>query len=75
MNIDNDLLDALKEIFVTRKECDDINATINAKLGNDNARFAKIEQKLGSIEWMIKAVLTSVIGLVVASIYKLIIGG
>lgn len=36
-------LERLKEIFVTRKECDGNTNTINGKLSNDFARISVIE--------------------------------
>jgi len=44
----NEELERLKEIFVTRRECDNTTESIN-KLANDNARLAVIEHQLKTI--------------------------
>ena len=45
-------IDRLKEIFVTRKECDDVTESLKSKLSNDSVRLAVIESKLGTITWL-----------------------
>ena len=64
-------IDRLKEIFVTRKECDEVTESLKIKLSNDSVRLAVIESKLGTITWL----LTAVGGGVIATLVKLFFGG
>lgn len=63
-------IERLKEIFVTRRECDTTNDEINRKLSNDNARLAVIETQLKTITW----ILTTVGAGVLATVIKLFFG-
>ena len=64
-------INRLKEIFVTRKECDEVTENLKSKLSNDSVRLAVIESKLGTITWL----LTAVGGGVIATLVKLFFGG
>lgn len=64
-------IDRLKEIFVTRKECDETTESLKGKLSNDRVQLAVIESKLGTITWL----LTAVGGGVIATLVKLFFGG
>ena len=72
--IDNADIDRLKEIFVTRQECDTVTDDINKKLANDSTELALIKQKLDTITWLAKttlaAVLVAIVGAVMALILK-----
>jgi len=68
--IDREDIDRLKEIFVTRQECDGSMEEVNRKLANDNTQLAVIETKLGQIMWLLGAIGTGVI----ATLIKLIFG-
>ena len=63
--IDKDDIDRLREIFVTRQECDSITDDLSHKLSNDATRLAVIEQQLKTITWIIKAVGGGVITMIV----------
>lgn len=71
MAIEQTDIDRLKEIFVTRKECDEVTENLKNKLSNDSVRLAVIESKLGTITWL----LTAVGGGVIATLVKLFFGG
>lgn len=71
--IDKEDIDRLKEIFVTRQECDIITDEINHKLANDNVKLALIEQKLDTISWVSKTTLAAVIVALVGVVLKLIL--
>ena len=71
MAIEQTDIDRLKEIFVTRKECDEVTENLKNKLSNDSVRLAVIESKLGTITWL----LTAVGGGVIATLVKLFLGG
>lgn len=64
-------INRLKEIFITRKECDEVTENLKSKLSNDSVRLAVIESKLGTITWL----LTAVGGGVIATLVKLFFGG
>jgi len=66
----NEELERLKEIFVTRRECDNTTESINNKLANDNARLAVIEHQLKTITWL----LTAIGGGVITTLIKLFLG-
>lgn len=69
--IDREDIDRLKEIFVTRQECDSITDDLGRKLSNDATKLAVIEQQLKTITW----ILTAVGGGVIAALIKLFFGG
>ena len=69
--IDHDDIDRLKEIFVTRKECDDVQEDIRSKLNNDGSKLAVIETKISMVLWVLAAVGTGVISIVL----KMFLGG
>lgn len=63
-------IERMKEIFVTRRECDTTTNEINNKLSNDSTRLAVIEHRLGTITWL----LMTVCGGVIATLIKLFMG-
>ena len=70
--IDNDDIARLKEIFITRQECDTNTTEINNKLAADNKELALIKQKLDTISWVSKTTLAVVIGSFVTALLRLI---
>lgn len=66
-------MERLKEIFVTRRECDTITDEINGKLASDNAKLAVIESQLKTIDWVSKTTLGGVIASIVGAIMMLIL--
>lgn len=69
--IDRNDIDRLKEIFVTRQECDNITDDLQKKLANDSTRLAVIEHQLKTITWL----LTAVGGGVITMMIKMFFGG
>ena len=69
--IDEKDIDRLKEIFVSRQECQEINEEIETKLSNDLVRLAVIENQLKVITWLLYAVAGGVIGMLI----KMLFGG
>ena len=69
--IDEKDIDRLKEIFVTRMECQEINDEIKTKLSSDLVRLAVIENQLKVITWLLYAVAGGVITMLI----KLLFGG
>ena len=70
MSLEKEDIDRLKEIFVTRQECDGAMEEVNKRLARDNTQLAVIETKLGQIMWLLGAIGTGVI----ATLIKLIFG-
>ena len=69
--IDTEDIERLKEIFVTRQDCQDINEEIKTKLSSDLVRLAVIENQLKVITWLLYAVAGGVITMLI----KLLFGG
>ena len=63
-------IDRLKEIFVTRQECQRQTDGFEAKLNKDLVRLAVIETKLSQITW----ILTAVGGGVITMLIKMFFG-
>ena len=69
--IDEKDLERMKEIFVTRKECQQTTGGIETKLSSDLVRLAVIENQLKIITWLLYAVAGGVITMLI----KLLFGG
>ena len=69
--IESQDLERLKEIFVTRQECQAQTDSFETKLNKDLVRLAVIETKLGQITWLLGAVAGGVITMLV----KMFFGG
>ena len=63
-------IDRLKEIFVTRQECQKTTDDFDSKLNKDLVRLAVIETKLSQITW----ILTAVGGGVITMLIKMFFG-
>ena len=71
MAIEDHDIDRLREIFVTRQECQKTNDEIERKLSSDLVRLAVIENQLKIITWLLYAVAGGVITMLI----KLLFGG
>ena len=71
MAIEDNEIERLKEIFVTRQECKNTNDEIEKKLSSDLVRLAVIENQLKVITWILYAVAGGVITMLV----KMLFGG
>lgn len=71
--IEKDDMDYLEQVFVTRKECDNITGDIKNKLADDNAELGKIGTKVDTIVWVSKTTLAAVIGAVIAAVMAMIL--
>ena len=69
--IDEKDLERMKEIFVTRNECQQTTDGIEKKLSSDLVRLAVIENQLKVITWLLYAVAGGVITMLI----KLLFGG
>lgn len=64
-------IDRLKEIFVTRQECQKQTDGFETKLNKDLVRLAVIETEMKQIKWLI----TAVAGGVITMLVKMFFGG
>lgn len=64
-------IERLREIFVTRQECDSQMNGVEEKIGAENVRLAVIEHQLKNITW----ILMTVGGGVITILLKLFLGG
>ncbi len=71
--VDKEDIERLKDIFVTRQECDNANDEINRKLNNDNTELALIKQQLSSVLWIGKTTLGTVLAGIVGAILALVL--
>ena len=69
--IDEKDIDRLKEIFVSRQDCQETNEEIKNKLSSDLVRLAVIENQLKVITWILYAVAGGIITMLV----KMLFGG
>ena len=58
-------IERLKEIFVTRQECQKQTEGFESKLNKDLVRLAVIESQLSQIKWIVTAVGGGVITMVI----------
>lgn len=71
MSLEREDIDRLKEIFVTRQECDSTMNGMEEKISAENVRLAVIEHQLKNITWL----LMTVGGGVITILLKLFLGG
>lgn len=67
--IDEKDIDRLKEIFITRVECQKTNGEIEEKLSGDSVRLAVIENQLKVITWLLYAVAGGVVTMLVKTLF------
>ena len=65
MPIEREDMERLKEIFVTRKECDHDMEIVNNRISTDSTRLAVIEHQLKNITWLIMTVGAGVITMLI----------
>lgn len=65
MAIEDHDIDRLKEIFVTRQECQKQTDSFEAKLNKDLVRLAVIETKLSQITWILSTVAAGVVTMLI----------
>ena len=71
MSLEKEDIERLKEIFVTRQECDDTMSGVGEKINKEDIRLAVIENRLGVISGLELAVCAGVISILI----KLFVGG
>lgn len=65
MPIDEKDIARLKEIFVTRQECQQQTDSFENKLNKDLVRLAVIETKLSQIAWILSTVAAGVVTMLI----------
>ena len=65
MPLEKEDIDRLKEIFITRKECEKQMGDVENKINNDSVRLAVIEHQLKTITWILTTVGAGVITMLV----------
>lgn len=73
--VDEKDIERLKEIFVTRQECDNTMDDVNKKLANDSTELALIKQQLAVIAWFSKTTFGVIVAAIIGAILKLILVG
>lgn len=72
--IEHEDIERLKEIFVTRQECNNQMDDVSSKLSSDNARLSVIESKVDDVrklEWFVIAgIITLILGAIGSFILK-----
>lgn len=71
MALEDSDIERLKEIFVTRQECQKSTDSFEAKLNKDLVRLAVIETEMKQIKWLTAAV----VGGVITMLIKMFFGG
>ena len=67
--LDENDIERLKEIFVPRQECQEINEEIKANITKDLVRLAVIENQLKLITWILYAVAGGVITMLIKLLF------
>lgn len=71
--IEHEDIERLKEIFVTRQECNNQMDDVSSKLSNDNARLAVIESKLDDLRKLDWTIIGGIITLIIAAVGGMIL--
>ena len=66
--IDEKDMERLREVFVTRKECQETTDAFTNKFSKDLVRLAVIESQLKTISWILYAVAGGVISILLKTI-------
>ena len=65
MALEDHDIDRLREIFVTRQECQAQTDSFESKLNKDLVRLAVIETKLSQITWILSTVAAGVVTMLI----------
>ena len=69
--IDQNDIERLEKIFVTREECNDSTNVIYGKLANGATRFAVIEERMNVNNWLTTGICAGIVALLI----KVFLGG
>mgnify|MGYP006916168702 CR=1 FL=1 len=67
--IDNEDISRLKEIFVTRQECDSDMSNMADKMSKTDARLAVIEYQQKVNNWLTAAIASGIVALVIKTYF------
>lgn len=65
MPLDRDDIERLKEIFVTRQECDGKMGEVDTRISSSDVRLAVIEHQLKTITWLLTTVGAGVVTMII----------
>ena len=68
-------IERLKEIFVTRRECDEKQDEVKKEVSEAEKNIALMQKDIATIKFVAKATLTSSIGVLVAEVLTRVLGG
>lgn len=68
-------IERLREIFVTRKECDEKTESTEQQMHRMETKLAVIEENTNQQKWLVKTILGGVIGLIVTAVWSLLAKG
>lgn len=71
--IDRDDIERLKELFVTRQECDSITDGLKAQQSETEKELTAIKTKIDTISWVSKTTLAAVIVAIVGAFMAFIL--
>ena len=74
MPLDKEDIERLKEIFVTRQECNATTEEIHQQLTTYNVKLAVIETKLSQVAWLLRAVLSASLAQILAAVFNMLMG-
>lgn len=69
MAIDNEDISRLKEIFVTRQECESDMKDVSEKISKSDARLAVIEYQQKVNNWLTAAIASGIVALVIKTYF------
>lgn len=75
MMVDAADIERLKEIFVTRKECDERSEGTKAALQDVQVKLAIIEEHQKQTKWLTRTILGAVIATFVATLWTILMKG
>ena len=58
-------IERLKEIFVTRQECQKTTDSFDSKLNKDNVRLAVIETEMRQIKWLTATTVSGIVTMLI----------
>ena len=67
-------IERMKEIFVTRRECQEVTDSLESKLGKENVRLSVMETELHQIRWLVGLVMAGTVANMLNSFFALIGG-
>ena len=70
--VDDKDITRLKEIFVTRKECQETSGTIESKMAESSTKIAVIATEVKQIKWLCVTVLAGIVANLIGAVFNMI---